>query len=96
MDEPLVSMGIPTYNSEKTLPLCLKSIKKQTYVDRIDRTAEVRCRNHSVVNAVLLLATNKTLRYSLTENAYLYVQQLSWDVVSEKFTNTVFRLATST
>ena len=31
MDEPLVSIVIPTYNSEKTLPLCLESIKKQTY-----------------------------------------------------------------
>ena len=31
MDEPLVSIIIPTYNSEKTLPLCLKSIKRQTY-----------------------------------------------------------------
>ena len=31
MDEPLVSIVIPTYNSEKTLPLCLESIKRQTY-----------------------------------------------------------------
>lgn len=29
--EPLVSIIIPTYNSEKTLPLCLGSIRKQTY-----------------------------------------------------------------
>jgi len=28
---PLVSIVIPTYNSEKTLPLCLESIKRQTY-----------------------------------------------------------------
>ncbi len=31
MDEPLVSIIIPTYNSQKTLPLTLKSIQKQTY-----------------------------------------------------------------
>ena len=31
MDEPLVSIVIPTYNSEKTLPLCLESVKRQTY-----------------------------------------------------------------
>ena len=31
MNNPLVSIIIPTYNSENTLPLCLKSIKKQTY-----------------------------------------------------------------
>jgi len=30
-EQPLVSIIIPTYNSEKTLPLCLKSIKNQTY-----------------------------------------------------------------
>ena len=31
MDEPLVSIVIPTHNSEKTLLLCLESIKRQTY-----------------------------------------------------------------
>ena len=31
MDEPLVSIVIPTRNSEKTLLLCLESIKRQTY-----------------------------------------------------------------
>ena len=31
LNNPLVSVIIPTYNSEKTLPLTLKSIKKQTY-----------------------------------------------------------------
>ncbi len=31
MNKPLVSIIVPTYNSEKTLPLCLQSIKKQTY-----------------------------------------------------------------
>ncbi len=50
MDEPLVSIIIPTYNSEKTLPLCLESIRKQTYknieiivVDNFstDRTVEI-------------------------------------------------------
>lgn len=31
MDEPLVSVVIPTYNSEKILAKCLESIKNQTY-----------------------------------------------------------------
>ena len=31
MDKPLVSIIIPTKNSEKTLPSCLKSIQRQTY-----------------------------------------------------------------
>ena len=30
-DKPLVSIVIPTYNSEKTLPLTLESIRRQTY-----------------------------------------------------------------
>jgi len=50
MDEPLVSIVIPTCNSGKTLPLCLESIKRQTYrnievivVDSYstDRTVEI-------------------------------------------------------
>ena len=31
MNNPLISITIPTYNSEKTLPLCLQSIQNQTY-----------------------------------------------------------------
>ncbi len=31
MSQPLVSIVIPTKNSAKTLPLCLTSIKRQTY-----------------------------------------------------------------
>ena len=50
MSEPLVSAVIPTYNSEKTLEKCLKSIRDQTYgnieiivVDKFskDRTVEI-------------------------------------------------------
>jgi len=49
-NKPLVSIVIPTYNSERTLPLCLESIKRQTYknievivVDNYstDRTIEI-------------------------------------------------------
>jgi glycosyltransferase involved in cell wall biosynthesis len=42
--EPLVSVIIPTYNSEKTLAKCLESIKAQTYKDIeviiVDRNSE--------------------------------------------------------
>jgi len=30
-DGPMVSVVVPTFNSEKTLPLCLQSVKDQTY-----------------------------------------------------------------
>ncbi len=49
-NKPLVSVVIPTYNSEKTLKKCLESIKRQTYknieiivVDKFskDRTVEI-------------------------------------------------------
>lgn len=49
-DKPLVSIVIPTYNSEKTIAKCLESIKNQTYkeielivVDNFskDKTAEI-------------------------------------------------------
>jgi len=50
-DNPLVSVVIPTYNSEKTLAKCLESIKNQTYkntesviVDNFstDKTTEIK------------------------------------------------------
>jgi glycosyltransferase involved in cell wall biosynthesis len=50
MDDPLVSIIIPTYNSEKTISRCLESIKNQSYknievivVDKFskDRTVEI-------------------------------------------------------
>lgn len=50
MSKPLVSIVIPTYNSEKTIAKCLESIRRQTYpnirvivVDRFsrDRTVEI-------------------------------------------------------
>ena len=50
IEDPLVSIIIPTYNSEKTLPLCLESIKRQTYKNievivldnfSIDRTVDI-------------------------------------------------------
>ncbi|MEM4731518.1 MAG: glycosyltransferase [Candidatus Aenigmatarchaeota archaeon] len=31
MSKPLVTIIVPTFNSEKTLQLCLESIRKQTY-----------------------------------------------------------------
>ncbi|MHA1594743.1 MAG: glycosyltransferase family 2 protein [Candidatus Baldrarchaeia archaeon] len=40
MDEQLVSIVIPTYNSEKTLPLCLKTIKNQC-LDHISKNVEI-------------------------------------------------------
>jgi len=50
VSKPLVSIVIPTYNSERTLPLCLKAISCQTYKEieviivdsySIDRTRDI-------------------------------------------------------
>ena len=38
IDFPMVSAVIPTYNSEKVLPMCLESIKGQEYPEGKEKT----------------------------------------------------------
>ena len=58
--EPLVSVVIPTYNSERTLPLCLSSVRAQTYrnvevivVDSYSRDRTLEIARHYGVRTVL-------------------------------------------
>ena len=68
-DSPLVSIVVPTYNSEKTLAKCLESIKNQTYknteniiVDNFstDKTTEI-AREHGV-NVIKIKAIRSKAR----------------------------------
>lgn len=71
MTNPLVSISVPTYNSEKTLGLCLNSIKNQTYkkleINIIDggskdKTIEVAKKN-GVENIVICTGSLLESRY---------------------------------
>ena len=67
MNEPLVSVVIPTYNSEKTLAKCLESIKNQTYknieIIVVDNFSTDRTRNISSNYGckVFLLKSERTM-----------------------------------
>jgi len=70
-DDPVVSIVIPTSNSEKTLPLCLQSIKDQTYLNvevvvvdncSMDDTAQIA---KKFGTKVLLLASERSYARNL-------------------------------
>jgi len=81
LNEPLVSVIIPTYNSEKTLVKCLESIKNQTYknieiiiVDRFskDKTVEI-AKSYNVKVFQLNAERSRAKNFGLKKVAGKYV-----------------------
>jgi glycosyltransferase involved in cell wall biosynthesis len=81
MENPLVSVIIPTYNSEATIEACLKSIKKQTYknieviiVDNFstDRTVEIAKKHGArIIQASAERAKAKNIGLKLARGEYV-------------------------
>jgi len=68
-DKPLVSIVIPTYDSEKTLAECLESIKNQTYecieviiVDKFSKDKTVEIAKSYGVKVISAYANNPEAR----------------------------------
>lgn len=88
--KPLVSINIPTYNSEKTLDECLSSVKNQTYKkieiiiidsDSTDRTIEIAKKfSAEILTAESLAMARKT---GVEESKGKYIFLLDSDQVLE-------------
>jgi len=70
MNEPLVSVVIPTYNSEKTLAMCLGSVRNQTY------------KNIEVI-AVDSFSKDQTIR--IAESFDVRVIQTNWKLLGARY-----------
>ncbi|MBO3799272.1 MAG: glycosyltransferase [Candidatus Brockarchaeota archaeon] len=91
MDKPLVSVVIPTYNSEKTIGACLRSVKEQTYpnieiivVDNYskDRTREV---SENYADWVLLKGRERSaqVNFGVRHARGKYVYEVGSDFILE-------------
>jgi glycosyltransferase involved in cell wall biosynthesis len=89
-DDPLVSIIVPTYNSERTLERCLDSIRNQTYknielivVDNgsTDRTAEIAHRYGAKVHVLTGEERSKQTNYGVKMAQGRYVYQVGSDFV---------------
>ena len=69
--KPLVSIVIPTFNSEKTLPLTLESIKKQTY-----RNIEVIIVDSYSTDNTIRIAQKYNARIIKTKGALLWARYI--------------------
>jgi len=70
-EEPLVSIVIPTYNSEKTLALCIESIKRQTY-----KNIEVIVVDSFSTDSTVEIARQKNARVVLTHGGLLWARYI--------------------
>jgi len=90
MSKPLISIVIPTFNSEKTLGKCLKSIRNQTYknievivVDRFsqDRTVEIANKFKVKVFTIVAKERSEQLNYGIRQAKGRYVYRVDSDFV---------------
>jgi glycosyltransferase involved in cell wall biosynthesis len=92
LSEPLVSVVIPTYNSEKTLAVCLESIRKQTYrnievivVDKNsgDRTIEIAKQFGCKVYVINARERSEQVNYGVRKASGKYIYKVDSDFIVE-------------
>jgi glycosyltransferase involved in cell wall biosynthesis len=70
LSEPLVSIIIPTYNSEKTLAKCLDSVKKQTYKN---------------IETIVVDSYSKDDTIKIAKSFNVKVMQTSWKLLGSRY-----------
>jgi glycosyltransferase involved in cell wall biosynthesis len=89
-DNPLVSIIVPTYNSERTLGRCLGSARNQTYksielivVDNssTDRTVEIARQYGAKVHIMVGVERSKQINYGVKMSQGKYVYRADSDVI---------------
>ena len=89
-DNPLVSLIVPTYNSQNTLERCLNSIRNQTYenielivVDNssTDRTVEIAHQHGAEVHILVGVERSKQINYGVRTAQGKYVYRADSDVI---------------
>jgi glycosyltransferase involved in cell wall biosynthesis len=89
-DNPLVSIIIPTYNSQNTLERCLDSVRNQTYknieliiVDNgsTDRTVEIAGQYGAKVHILTGVERSKQINYGVKTARGKYVYRVDSDVI---------------
>jgi len=89
---PLVSVIIPTYNSEKTLAKCLESIKNQTYknievivVDKFskDRTVDIAKKYDVTIFQIKAKERSEQVNYGVRMAKGKYVYEVGSDFILE-------------
>jgi len=92
LSEPLISVVIPTYNSEKTLAKCLESIKNQTYknveviiVDKnsTDRTVEIAKQFDCKVYIINAKERSEQVNYGVRKAKGKYIYRVDSDFIVE-------------
>lgn len=88
--EPLVSIVIPTYNSERTLERCLESIKKQIYkniqliiVDggSKDKTVNIAKEYGAEIHILIKRGRSRQTNYGMKVSKGKYVYRVDHDVI---------------
>ncbi|MCR6692942.1 MAG: glycosyltransferase family 2 protein, partial [archaeon YNP-LCB-003-016] len=70
LSEPLVSIVIPTYNSEKTLAKCLESIENQTYKN---------------IETIVVDSYSKDDTIKIAKSFNVKVMQTSWKLLGSRY-----------
>jgi len=89
-DNPLVSIIVPTYNSQNTLEKCLNSIRDQTYANietiivdngSTDRTVEIAHQYGAKVHTLVGVERSKQINYGVKMAQGKYVYRVDSDFI---------------